>query len=50
MVTVVRISLLGEENVSGGGVNVQITSTFTMEKCTKDGRLAVSEGNLCLPL
>lgn len=46
----VRISLIGEENASEGGPNVQVTSTFTTEKCTKDGRLSPSEDNFCRPL
>lgn len=44
------VSLLAKENVSGGGANVQVTSTCATEKCTNDGRLAPCEDNLCLPL
>lgn len=44
------VSLLGKDNASGGGANVQVTSMCTTKKRSKDGRLAPSEDNLCLPL
>lgn len=41
----VRISLLGKENVCGNGEKkkVKITNTFTMKKGTKDRRLVFTE-------